>query len=194
MPPPACEGPCQKERLVVMAEVKRLQGLGNVAAVQEALAQANAYKEMLEREAAAKAEAEAQHAAEEAHVGAQIGALVEAAYLVASADGRYTSSESEQLVERVGALTEDKFASHQLAAMADEAQSRASEGIDARARAIAAILPDPELRRATLLVASAVAWLDGGVGQKEGLALQSLARAFGISIDELHKIMSKAHG
>ncbi|MDI3284409.1 tellurite resistance TerB family protein [Polyangium sp. 15x6] len=177
-----------------MAEVKRLGSLGNVAAVQEALAQADAYKEMLEREAAAKAEAEARHAAEEAHVGAQIGALVEAAYLVASADGRYTSSESDRLVERVGALTENKFAADHLAAMASEAQGRASEGIDARARAIAELLPDPELRRATLLVASAVAWLDGGVGQKEGLALQSLARAFGFSIDELHKIMGQAHG
>jgi len=177
-----------------MAEVKRAQSLGDVAAVQEALAQANAYKEMLEREAAAKAEAEAQHAAEEAHVGAQIGALVEAAYLVASADGRYTDGESAQLVERVGALTENKFASEQLASMAEDARGRSSEGIDARARAIAEILPDPELRRATLLVASAVAWLDGGVGQKEGLALQSLARAFGFSIDELHKIMGQAHG
>ncbi len=177
-----------------MAEVNRLQSLSNIAAVQATLAQANAYKEMLEREAAAKAEAEAQNAAEEAHVGSQIGALVEAAYLVASADGRYTSTESEQLVERVGALTENKFAAEQIAAMADSASGRASEGLDARAQAIAEILPDPELRRATLLVASAVAYLDGGVGTKEGLALQALARAFGFPINELHKIMGQAHG
>jgi tellurite resistance protein len=178
-----------------MAEVKRLQSLANVAAVQQALEQANAYKEMLEREAAAKAEADAKHAAEEAAVCTQIGALVEAAYLVASADGRYTSDESERLVERVGALTENKFASDHLASMADEARVRAdAEGLEARARSIADTLPDPELRRATLLVASAVGWLDGGVGAKEGLALQALARAFDIPINELHKIMSQAHG
>jgi len=178
-----------------MAEIKRLGSIGNIAAVQETLAQANAYKEMLEREAAAKAEVEARHAAEEEAHGAQIGALVEAAYLIASADGRYSSEESERLVERVGALTEHKFGPDALASMAEAARSRVDdEGIAARAAAIAEALPDPDLRRATLLVASTVAWLDGGVGQKEGLALQNLARAFGIGIDELHKIMGKAHG
>jgi len=175
-----------------MAEVTRLKSIADTAAVQQALAQANAYKEMLEREAAAKADAEAQH---QAHVGAQIGAVVEAAYLVASADGRYTSAESERLVDRVASLTENRFSGDELAAMAEQAKGRCeAEGLDARARAVAELLPDAELRHATLLVASCVAWLDGGVGQKEGLALQSLARAFGISIDELHKIMGKAHG
>lgn len=178
-----------------MAEIKRLGSIGNIAAVQQALEQANAYKEMLEREAAAKAEVEAQHAAEEAAHGAQISALVEAAYLVASADGRYSSDESERLIERVGALTEDKFGADALASMAEAARGRVdAEGIAARAASIAEALPDPDLRRATLLVASTIAWLDGGVGQKEGLALQNLARAFGIGIDELHKIMGKAHG
>ncbi len=49
-------------------------------------------------------------------------------------------------------------------------------------------------RWTSLLAASAAAWKDGGVGQKEGLALQAFARAFGIPINELHKIMSEAHG
>jgi tellurite resistance protein len=178
-----------------MAEVKRAQRISEVAGVRAALEQAEAYKQMLEREAAAKAEQEAQHAAEEQAIGAQIGALVEAAYIVASADGNYTSTESERLVGRVAALTENKFSDDQLASMANAAASKVSaEGLQARAQAIADALPDAELRRATLLVASAVAWLDGGVGQKEGLALQALARAFGFSIDELHKIMGKAHG
>ncbi|UQA55151.1 tellurite resistance TerB family protein [Polyangium aurulentum] len=178
-----------------MAEIKRAQRISEVAGVKAALEQAEAYKQMLEREAAAKAEQEAQHAAEEQAIGTQIGALVEAAYIVASADGNYTSTESQRLVGRVGALTEDKFSDAQLEAMANDAAGRVSaEGLQARAQSIASTLSDPELRRATLLVASAVAWLDGGVGQKEGLALQALARAFGFSIDELHKIMSQAHG
>ena len=178
-----------------MAQVNRAQSIADSPAVQAALAEATAYKEMLEREAAAKEAAAAQNAAEEAQVGAQIGALVEAAYLIASADGRYTSAESERLVERVAALTENKFSGDSIAAMAEQAKERCdAEGLAARASAIAELLPDPELRRATLLVASRVGWLDGGVGQKEGMALQALAHAFGIATPELHKIMAKAHG
>jgi tellurite resistance protein len=176
-----------------MAEVQRLQRLSEVAGVKAALEQAEAYKQMLEQEAAAKAAVDAQHAAEEAQIGSQIGALVEAAYLVASADGRYTTSESERLVGRVGVLTENKFSDEQLSAMANAAAENCSaEGLERRTHAVAELLPDPELRRATLLVASAVGYLDGGVGQKEGLALQALARAFGFSINELHKIMGEA--
>jgi len=175
-----------------MAEVHRI---GNVAAVQEALDQVDAYKEMLEREAAMRAEIEARNAAGEAAIQTQIGAFVEAAFLVASADGSYSENEATRLVERVSALTRDKIGADRIAIMAGEAHLRVSEeGRDARFHALAEILPDPELRQAALLVASSVGYLDGGVGQKEGLALQSLARSFGFSIDELHKLMAKAHG
>jgi tellurite resistance protein len=178
-----------------MAEVQRLQRISEVASVKAVLDQANAYKEMLEREAAAKAEQDAKNAAEEAAVGGQVAALVEAAYLVASADGNYTNVESERMIGRVSALTDGKFSGDQLSAWANEAAGKLSaEGLKARAQAIASTIPDQELRRATLLVASAVAWLDGGVGTKEGLALQALAGAFGFSIDSLHKIMAEAHG
>lgn len=164
----------------------------SISAVAKALQESMAFQQMLEAEKAAKEQSAAQ---EEAAQTARIDALVEAAYIVASADGRYSSAESERLVERVGALTNNLFVPDTLASMAEEARERVSaEGLEARARAIADVIQDPELRESALLVASAVGWLDGGVGQKEGLALQALARAFSISTHDLHKIMGQAHG
>lgn len=171
-----------------MADAQQLK----LSGIQAVLEQATAYKEMLEREAAAKAAVEEQHAAEEQQVGAQIGALVEAAFLVAAADQRYTNEEAQRLVHIVGALTHNKFSEEQLHQMAEAASLKLGEGLAARAEAVASLLGDEELRHSALLVASAVAYQGGGVGQKEGLALQQLARSFGFSIDQLHKIMGQA--
>lgn len=174
-----------------MAEAHELQG-GSISAVAKALQESMAYQQMLEAEKAAKDQAAAQ---EEAVQSARIDALVEAAYIVASADGRYSNEESERLIGRVGALTNNMFVPDSIASMAESARERVSaEGLEARARAIADVIQDPELRESTLLVASSVGWLDGGVGQKEGLALQALARAFDIPIHNLHKIMGQARG
>lgn len=173
-----------------MTEAQRLQGS---EAVQSALQQSAAYQEMLEREAAMKAEILARHEQEEGRIGAQVEALVEAIYLVAAADGRFSGDECAELSAHVSVLTNDRFSPEDIETIRSNAEGRASEGIAARAKAIAECLEDGELRRSALLAASAVAWKDGGVGQKEGIALQTLARAFGVSIDELHKIMSVAH-
>lgn len=172
-----------------MAEVQRLQGLSGIQATLE---QMDAYKETLEREQAARQQAEADEAAE---VSVELEALIEAAYLVAVADGRVSEAERRRLVERVGEVTGGRFSAHHIEGMLDQAAERVmGDGAPARAEAIAEVLTDPDLRRAALLVACAVAWLDGGVGQREGLALQALARAFDIPIAEMHQILSEAHG
>jgi len=69
-----------------------------------------------------------------------------------------------------------------------------NEGRDARIQAIGQDITDPDLRRGTFLVAAAVSWKDGGIGVKQGLALQALARAFEIPMNEMHKLLAKAHG
>ena len=158
------------------------------------LSESAAYQEMLQREAEAKAQREAHQAAQEGAHNSQIEALVETIYLVATADGRFSGSECEQLSTHVAALTEGRFNSDEIESMRQNAEGRAGEGLEKRAHAIAECVTDMDLRRSALLAASSVAWQDGGVGQKEGLALQTLARAFGIPINELHKIMSEAHG
>ena len=158
------------------------------------LSNAAAYQEMLEREAAMKEEILAQQAADAANNTSQVAALVETVYLVSAADGHFASAECEELLAHVVALTDGRFSTSELDTMLSGAERRAHEGLECRAKAIAELLTDMDLRRSALLAASAAAWKDGGVGQKEGLALQAFARAFGIPINELHKIMSEAHG
>jgi tellurite resistance protein len=174
-----------------MTEFKKMQKNEGVQAM---LANAPAYQEMLQREAAIKEQMLAQQAMEAGNHSSQVGALVEAIYLVAASDARFSGEECAELSAHVAALTDNCFNAEEIETLRRGAEGRAGEGIEARARAVAELLTDADLRRSALLAASAVAWQDGGVGQKEGIALQTLARAFGIAINELHKIMSEAHG
>ncbi len=174
-----------------MTEAKKMQ---DTAAVQQMLGQSDAYREMLEREAAMKEEILARHASEEGRIGSQVAAMVETAYLAAAADGRFTDAECAMLSAQVAAMTDNRFSQEEIEQMTNAAREQAGEGLEARAQAIAGCLEDRDLRRCALLAASAIAWEDGGVGAKEGVALQGLARAFGFSTDELHKIMGEARG
>jgi tellurite resistance protein len=174
-----------------MSELKKLE---HGSGAQQILDQSAAYQEMLQREAAMKEQILAQQAMQAAAQNSQIGALVETIYLVAAADGRFSGDECSELTAHVSALTGGQFSADEIESLRSTAEGLAGEGIEARARAIAECVTDMDLRRSALLAASAAAWKDGGVGQKEGLALQAFARAFGISTNELHKIMSEAHG
>ena len=63
-------------------------------------------------------------------------------------------------------------------------------GLDGAAKTVAAALPEIDAQSSLLVIASAVGWLGGGVGTKEGLALQALARAFSMPINTLHQLMA----
>jgi hypothetical protein len=65
-------------------------------------------------------------------------------------------------------------------------------GLAGAAAAVAETISEEFERTALLSIASTVAWLGGGVGTKEGLALQALASAFGVPIKVLHQIMAGA--
>lgn len=148
-----------------MTEAQKMQdGEG----VQSMLSKAAAYQEMLQREAAIKEQVLAQQAMESANNTSQVGALVETIYLVATADGRFSGEECAQLSAHVAALTDNRFSTEEIETLRHGAEGRAGEGIEARARAIAELLTDSDLRRSALLAASSVAWQDGGVGQKKG--------------------------
>lgn len=183
--------PFEEDGETIMAELKTLE---HGSGAQSLLSQAAAYQEMLQREAAMKEQILAQQAQEAAAHNSQIGALVETIYLVAAADGHFSKEECAELSAHVSALTGGQFSADEIESLRSTAEGFAGEGIEARARAIAECVQDMDLRRSALLAASAAAWKNGGVGQKEGLALQTLARAFEIPINELHKIMSEAHG
>ncbi len=129
-------------------------------------------------------------AAEEATL---LAGLVEAAYLIAAADGEVTQAETDALSDGLYKLT--NITEETLATLFGVAASRhENEGQAARIAALGSDIPDPDHRRGAFLVASAVSWKDGGIGVKQGLALQALARAFEIPTHEMQVILGKAHG
>jgi tellurite resistance protein len=129
-------------------------------------------------------------AAEEATL---LAGLVEAAYLMAMADGEITQEETDAMADGLYKLT--NITEETLATLFGVAASRhENEGQAARIAALGSDIPDPDHRRGAFLVASAVSWKGGGIGVKQGLALQALARSFEIPTHEMQVILGKAHG
>lgn len=173
-----------------MAEPIQAEGLQGLNGMLE---QMTAYKEMLEREQAQKAQHEADQAAANEAQATEFGAFVETAYLIAAADGNVSDNEAQRLAHGISQLTQGRITDQQIQDHMQAAASRLqNEGRDGRIQSVASVISDPGLRRATLLAGCGVAWLDRGVGEKEGLTLQALARAFDIPINELHQLMAQA--
>ena len=156
-----------------------------------------AFNDTVQAAAAAKAAADEQaHTAEliqQAGEMASIAALVETAYLVAAADGTVSSEESDKLANAVATATDGKFGDDFCKTLVDNAaERRNNEGADARITDMGVVITDADMRRAAMLFACGVAWLNRGVGEKEGLVLQALARAFGMSIHDMQKLLGQA--
>ena len=140
---------------------------------------------------AEKAKLEAEEC--EAEQATLFAGMVEAAYLMAMADGEITQEETDTIADGLYKLTD--ISEGALGTLLGVAISRhENEGQAARIAALGDAIPDPDHRRGAFLVASAVSWKGGGIGVKQGLALQALARAFDIPMNEMHKILAKAHG
>ena len=122
-----------------------------------------------------------------------LAATIEAAYLIAAADGEVTQEEADALADGLYKLT--SITQDTLGVLYSVATARVeNEGQAARIAALGSDIPDADHRRGAFLVAAAVSWKGGGIGVKQGLALQALARAFDIPTNEMHKILAKAHG
>jgi tellurite resistance protein len=122
-----------------------------------------------------------------------LAGTVEAAYLMAAADGEVTQEEADAIADGLYKLT--NISQETLGTLFGVATARhENEGQAARITALGGDIPDAEHRRGAFLVAAAVSWKGGGIGVKQGLALQALARAFEIPTNEMQKLLAKAHG
>ncbi len=164
----------------------------------------SALQEMIKAQQQAIAEAEeaqqnevevVQAAAAEQVRQTELTACVEAAYLIASADGHTSTEEVSHIASKMCDLTDHAFDKPHVNALIDLArQYSEAEGRDTRIAALASTLGDDEKRKAAFMVAAAVSWTGGGIGMKEGLTLQAISRAFGWEIPEMHKLLGKARG
>ncbi len=129
----------------------------------------------------------------EAEQATLLAGMIEAAYLMAMADGELTQEETDALSDGMYKLTD--ISEDALGTLLNVAVARhENEGQAARIAALGDDIPDQDHRRGAFLVASAVSWKGGGIGKKQGLALQALARAFHIPTHEMQVILGKAHG
>lgn len=116
--------------------------------------------------------------------------MVEAAFLLAAADGQLEAQELGELTSLLsevlgGSLTPSQTAAH-LAAFQTTLET---EGKSARIAAIAAAATSPEERREILGFASLVALCDDDLAPAELFVLHSLGRAFGIKTEEVNGIV-----
>jgi phosphoenolpyruvate synthase/pyruvate phosphate dikinase len=175
-----------------MAEATEASGIGGLAGMLEKM---NAYTDMLARDQAQAAQQEAEQSAQNEKQSIEFGAFVETAYVVAAADGNPSEAEIASLSRGVSELTQGRYSQEDIHKMVQAAAERLeTEGKDARIGAIASVITDPGLRRAAFLVAAGLAWLDRGVGEKEGLRLQALSKAFEIPMNEMHQLLGQAKG
>lgn len=136
--------------------------------------------------------AETAVAAERNAENARKQAIYDALYYVAAADGSVTPAERAKLAIGLRGMLGESFDEDAVEDGLEMARVLiAQEGKNA-AKVIAQTITDEGERSSLLLMASVVAWLGGGVGTKEGLALQGLAAAFGIPIKVLHELMAVA--
>ncbi|MBK6519489.1 MAG: hypothetical protein IPM79_35605 [Polyangiaceae bacterium] len=132
-------------------------------------------------------------AAERASVDLRKQALYDTVFLIGAADGSFSDSERAKLAIGLQGLLGDGFDTAEINQSLETARVlRDEKGVKGVAEDVAARIPDERERACLLTIASTVAWLGGGVGTKEGLALQAIAAAFGLPINKLHEIMGAA--
>ncbi len=126
-------------------------------------------------------------------VDARRQSVFDSIYLVAAADGAISPLERAKLVLGIQGLLGEGVSEEVIddgLEMARVLKDR--DGLAGAAQSVASTITDEFERTALLSIASTVAWLGGGVGTKEGLALQALTGAFGVPIKVLHQIMATA--
>ncbi len=156
------------------AEVKRAQAL-----IEQSLAQINAA-------------AEEAVAADRSAADARKQAIFDSLYFVAAADGSVTPQERARLEIALRGMLGEGFDEATVDDGFEMARVLLQQEGKGAAKTIASVISDAGERSSLLLMASAVAWLGGGVGTKEGLSLQALAAAFEIPIKTLHELMATA--
>lgn len=123
----------------------------------------------------------------------EMAACVEAAYVVASADGKTSSEEIETIAGRIEDLTGGAITIAITGLWLGSASAKVEElGRDGLIADIAARLDSDAKRQAGFMVAANASWKGGGIGVQEGLALQALSKAFGWEMSYMHKQLALA--
>jgi len=118
-----------------------------------------------------------EHPSFDPQAAALFEATIEAAYLVANADGEFDAAEQQAFRQVVGTACGGAVPERQLAAiLADLEQQLADDGMDKRIQLVARTIATPDHAREVLRVAALVAHISQGVSDVERQVMQKLAR------------------
>lgn len=116
-------------------------------------------------------------------------AMLELMYLVATADGYFSTEERREFVASMQSLSEGKIGSEELSRLVDQWVSEGPEtDIEGRLNTVATFLPDELSRRIAYGMALQIAEADGQFLEAEASLLAKAARAFGLEEEESEDI------
>jgi len=126
--------------------------------------------------------------------GGSIRAIMDAAMVVAAADGTLSGDEIGEMAGSLSELTEGVLETDTTIELLNESFARyQDEGADTMIPAIAEVL-DYNMQRIAFLMASAAAWTRSGVQTAEGLVLQKMKAAFGMEDNEYFELLGEGKG
>lgn len=166
--------------------------------VVDALKGFSVFNDIVEEGTASDADAAAAKAQEAMDAGLQtlrFLAMVDCAYLIASADGTTSTDEIAHIKDNMSALTDGAISADAVGSYLDASKQMVDEkGREVIISSLAERLPAAEEREVAFIAGASAAWSGGGVGVKEGLCMQAIARAFGWEISHMHKLLGQARG
>ena len=118
-------------------------------------------------------------------------ALFEAMFLMIAADGNIAEEEREVLRGAVRGLTDNAVRSTHIEKLMEECKARATEGRDARLKAIApALQEDPALVEAAFSLAAAIAFAHSDITDEENELINDLAEVLGIEGERAEELLN----
>ena len=116
--------------------------------------------------------------------------LVEGAFLVSAADGELSPEEESTLGETIAEITGDVLPPEEFMAMINAfAKALAEDGVEGRANAMAAALPDEAARKEVLAFAALLALCDHDLHKNEEDVLYLMGKAFAFDEDVVIKVV-----
>ncbi len=108
-------------------------------------------------------------------------AIVEAAFLVATADGHFDATERDAFRHVVAQACQGAVSEEQIGALlADLADQLDEDGLENRIEMVGRTIAKEEHQREVLRIAGFLGWISGGVSDVERRVLVAIAEAFGL--------------